>query len=415
MSRTLFSNVRIFDGSGSAPFPGEVLVEGDRITRLAKGTEHIDASGAEIVDGGGATLMPGMALCHCHLTFPVAVDRKPKGGESFLQRALPVEKQTLIAAHNAKVVMDYGFTSAYSAGGSTYSLEANLRDEINEGWIPGPRLIAAGTESVNDANDLGVHQSDNLEAVRAYIEKTAQVGADSVKFILSGPGFQVQEDTLPMYTDEQLAIAQQVAAEKDVWLTGHARPTVAIKQALKYGFRVIYHADQLDEEALDMMQARKDEIFVGPTLAWSIERYENPRWSKEERGFAESQLENYKNNVDKMRARGVRVMPDGDYGFIIIPHGANARDLEGFVKYMGRDPADVLMSVTKWGGELMDMAAELGLVKEGYLADLLLIDGDPTKNISLLRDAANILMVMKDGQYHKKPQAAEHTARRAAE
>ena len=243
---------------------------------------------------------------------------------------------------------------------------------------------------------------------------TAQVGADSVKFILSGPGFQVSEDVMPMYSDAQLEVAEKVAAEKDVWLTGHARPNAAIRQALKFGFRVIYHADQLDEETLDMMEARKSDIFVGPTLAWSIERYENPRWSQEERDQALRQLENYKNNVDNMRARGVRVMPDGDYGFIIIPHGENARDLEGFVKYMGRDPADVLMSVTKWGGELMDMGNELGLVKEGYLADLLLIAGDPTKNISLLRDAANIRMVMKDGKYHKKPMISE-SLRRAAE
>ena len=385
----------------------------------AEGIAADVAAGAEIIDGTGQTLMPGMCDCHAHLTWAYSVDRRPKGAENFLRRPPTPERLALICAHNAKVLMDYGFTSAYSAGAIMQSIEVTLKDEIEEGWIPGPRFIPAGTEGVKDdyvstKQVRQIERSTDADGVRHYIQHTAEIGAKVAKFIMSGPGIAFGEEYLAMYTDEQLAAAQDEAERLGIWMGGHARPLAAVKQAIKYGFRVIYHADQLDEETLDMMEARKSDIFVGPTLAWSIERYENPRWSQEERDQALRQLENYKNNVDNMRARGVRVMPDGDYGFIIIPHGENARDLEGFVKYMGRDPADVLMSVTKWGGELMDMGNELGLVKEGYLADLLLIAGDPTKNISLLRDAANIRMVMKDGKYHKKPMISE-SLRRAAE
>jgi imidazolonepropionase-like amidohydrolase len=105
----------------------------------------------------------------------------------------------------------------------------------------------------------------------------------------------------------------------------------------------------------------------------------------------------------KMRKRGIRVLPGGDYGFAWNPIGANARDFEHFVKLFGYTPAETLVAATKLGGEIMGMGNELGQVKEGYLADLIMIDGDPVKDITLFQDRDNILMVMKDGSYHKAP------------
>jgi imidazolonepropionase-like amidohydrolase len=99
-------------------------------------------------------------------------------------------------------------------------------------------------------------------------------------------------------------------------------------------------------------------------------------------------------------------LPGGDYGFPHNPIGRNARDLEWFVTQLGFSPAEALVAATKWGGEIMGMGDELGLVKEGYLADLLLVDGDPTRDVTILQDKNRLLMVMKDGKYHKAPSPA---------
>jgi imidazolonepropionase-like amidohydrolase len=108
-------------------------------------------------------------------------------------------------------------------------------------------------------------------------------------------------------------------------------------------------------------------------------------------------------SLAKMHKRGIRVLPGGDYGFAFTPHCQNARDLEFFVKYLGMTPAEAIRSTTVYGGEIMMRPHDLGQVKEGYLADLLLVDGDPLANIAILRDPRRILAVMKDGVFAKRP------------
>jgi imidazolonepropionase-like amidohydrolase len=107
--------------------------------------------------------------------------------------------------------------------------------------------------------------------------------------------------------------------------------------------------------------------------------------------------------IPELRKRGVRCLPGGDYGFPMNPNGKNMRDLDIFVSQWGFDPKIALKSATQWGGELMGMADELGLIKEGFLADMIMLDGDPVKNIKIVQDKDKILMVMKDGKYHKAP------------
>jgi imidazolonepropionase-like amidohydrolase len=111
--------------------------------------------------------------------------------------------------------------------------------------------------------------------------------------------------------------------------------------------------------------------------------------------------------VPELKARGVRILTGGDYGFPFNPHGRNARDLEHFVRYFGFTPAEALRSATQYGGELMGL--EVGLVKEGWLADLLLVDGDPTADVAVLQDKDRLTMIMKGGAFHKAPAEIEAT------
>jgi imidazolonepropionase-like amidohydrolase len=109
--------------------------------------------------------------------------------------------------------------------------------------------------------------------------------------------------------------------------------------------------------------------------------------------------------LQKMHKRGIRVLPGGDYGFAWIKHGTNAQDLEYFVKYLGFTPMEAIMAATKLGGDIMMRGRELGQVKEGFLADLILVDGDPLSNLAVLRDMERIVAVMKDGVFHREPDA----------
>jgi imidazolonepropionase-like amidohydrolase len=109
-----------------------------------------------------------------------------------------------------------------------------------------------------------------------------------------------------------------------------------------------------------------------------------------------------------MRRRGIRVLPGGDYGFPYNPIGRNARDLQLFVELFDFSPAEALMAATKWGGELMGREP-LGLVQPGYLADLLLVDGDPTDDVRILQDHDRLLMILKDGAFHKRERLPERT------
>jgi imidazolonepropionase-like amidohydrolase len=136
----LFTNIRVFDGSGQALFPGEVRVSGNRIDRVAKGDERINREGAEVLDGGGMTLMPGMVEAHAHLSWPSSVERVVN------TMKLPAEEHLLVTAQNARITLDHGFTSAYSAGSLGERFEVALRDMIDAGFMSGPRLRASSLE-----------------------------------------------------------------------------------------------------------------------------------------------------------------------------------------------------------------------------------------------------------------------------
>jgi imidazolonepropionase-like amidohydrolase len=169
-----------------------------------------------------------------------------------------------------------------------------------------------------------------------------------------------------------------------------------------------------------MMEAAKDRIFVAPGIAilyallnesepYGITREMAVSWGYQEEWDAALE------SLSRMHKRGIRVLPGGDYGFAFTPHCQNARDLEFFVKYLGFTPAEAIRSTTLYGGQIMMQGHELGLVKDGYLADLLLVDGDPLANLAILRDPKRILAVMKDGVFAKAPDfAAQRSWGRAA-
>jgi len=407
----LFVNANIFDGSGAAPFSGEVLVKGNRIAAMARqGEGPLPRENAEIIDASNATLMPGLIEAHAHLSWPSSLERFVPG------MSLPPEDLLLNTARNARVLLDHGFTSAYSGGALGKTLEVSLKAQIDSGGMAGPRLVPSSIErsppnenAYLEGGEAAEHAS-GPEAIREYIKDCAACGVKVVKFLLSGesalkPGASMQI----LYSEEEMRAAGEQARESGVWLTGHAHAAEAIKMGVRNGFRVLYHCTYADQEAIDMLAESRAEIFVAPTLGIvqaTLDAKPPPQFDMSHmKADAEVVLERQKKVAPELKRRGVRLLPGGDYGFPFNPNGRNARDLELFVRHLGYTPAEALSAATKLGGEIMDMGGELGLIKSGYLADLLLVAGDPTKNVAILQDKENLRVIMKDGRFHKAPRS----------
>jgi imidazolonepropionase-like amidohydrolase len=406
MTGTLFTDVMILDGSGDPLYPGQVLVRGNLIAAVARGDERLDPAGAEIVDGCGRTLMPGMVEGHAHLTWPSSVERVVNAMK------LPVEEHLLTTAQNARITLDHGFTSAYSAGSLGERFEVALRDAIDRGALPGPRLRASALEKgaegvmgVPEGHDP-IHDRD-IAGLRKYVADMKAMGCDTIKFLMSSDeGFAPGGSQVLMYSEEEAQAIGEAAREAGIWLACHAQAAEAVKRAVRAGFRAIFHCTYADEEALDLLEAKKDALFVAPAPGLLYARMHEAEAfgigrAEAERMGAVSGLELMAEVYPKMKQRGIRVLPGGDYGFPYNPIGRNARDLQLFVDLLGFSPNEALIAVTRQGGELMDL--DVGRIRAGYLADLLLVDGNPLDDVSILQDKARLNAIMKDGAFHKSP------------
>jgi imidazolonepropionase-like amidohydrolase len=418
MDRTLFANATIFDGSGTSPYAGDVLVEGPRIVAVRRGG-GLPRDGARVIDGTGATLMPGLVEPHGHLSYPDAARNS-----DFTR--LPPEEHVLVTARNAKLALDCGYTSVLSAASAKPRLDVVVRNEIEAGRLPGPRYLANGPEitvsgGLGDDNALHLphHETptfawvaDGPDEIRKACRILLREGVDLLKLNISGDtGPRNSRSERAVMTDTEVAAAMEIARSGAVRVCAHARSAASVKMCVRHGVAIIYHANFADEEALDLLEANRDWCFVAPALGLTYQAcYAAADWGftpamARERGIVH-ELEVSVETMGRMRKRGIRVLPGGDYGFAWNPHGTYARDLLLFVDVLGFSPMETLVAATRMGGEIMGRPDELGQVKPGYLADLLLVDGDPLADIKRLQNQDALLVIMKDGRLHKGPAIA---------
>lgn len=423
MNRVLIAGARIFDASGAPAFDGDVLIEGNRIHSVSRGTGQIGTAGCQLIDGHGMTLMPGMVEGHAHLSFEAVTST-----EDLISP--PPEEHTLLTARVARVLLDHGFTSAYGASAAKLRLDVAVRNEIDAGRLPGPR-IRAGSLEITVTGGLGdeskLHNPrhgpsiviDGPEEMRKAVRLCCREGCDNIKLDVSGDPFypNTPAHSTPMSLEEiQMAVVTAHSFGRKV--NAHSRSIGSIQNCLKAGVDVLYHCEYADEQTLDMLEAAKDRIFVAPTVSlFHTMLHEAEPWisSAMARGMQIDKLLEWSQKTHtELRKRGIRHVIGGDYGFAWSKQGTNARDIRFFIDYYGYSPAEALCCATRNGGLQMTAGSgeRLGELKEGYLADMLLVDGDPVAEPSVLLDAERLVMIMKDGQIHKNTSSAAQ--RRAA-
>ena len=429
MDTTLYTNVRVIDGSGEMPFDGEVLVEGDHISAVSRSSEPLIGTGAEVVDGGGATLMPGLLDAHSHLSFTNTIDPVDTA-------LIPPEDHTLMCMKNARVTLDHGITSCFGAAATKPRLDVVIRDAIAAGEIAGPRLLACSRQlgptggfnderlpHLGDATPAMSVCCDGPEEFRRATREACRDGVDVIKIVPSASSMAwarrpLDEDTV--MTEAEIGAVCDVARQRNRRVAAHARSAEAIQRCVRQGVDMIYHATLADEETLDALEAAKDRVFVAPAIGLPVTRLE--AGEDREAGPHAVSTARLRAEIEAvgacMRAlikRGVRIVPGGDYGFECNPHGANARELGYFVDLFGCTPMQAIVAATSLAGDVMGQPGKLGRIEEGQLADVLLVDGDPLADIGILRDRDKLLAIMKGGVFHKRPAGRVRSFEQAAE
>ncbi len=413
----LLTGGMIFDGAGQPPFAGDVLVVGNRIEAVVAASESWrPPEHATRIELAGRTVMPGLVEGHAHLSFTGAADLMD------LAR-MPVEENLIAAICNAAILLDHGFTSLVSAAASKPRLDVAVRNAIEAGQIIGPRMLAASQE-ITPTGNLGdldqlhfpipegarfAYVCDGPDAFRLAARRFAREGVDILKVNISGDrdwGYMGADANATLIDDDELEALVKVAHGRGRRVAGHATSASSVKMCVRHGVDIIYHAALADAEALDMVESVKDSVFVAPAvglpyaLLHESEKYRLDLGPQARRGL-EEELEITARNMQELHRRGVRIVPGGDYGLACTPQGRNARDLELFVTLFGFSPAESLVAATSHGGAMMGRGHELGQLRAGWLADLIVVDGNPLEDIALLQDRERIDLVMKDGRIYR--------------
>jgi len=408
MKRLVLENATVLDGDHPPVSDSHVVVDGERISAVGPGPFADRRPDDRLVDLGGRTVMPGMVNCHFHATYHnLGAVPAPFGLEE------PMALQAVRAVNSLDLLVNSGFTSAVSAG-APFAIDASMKVAVERGLIPGPRLVPcsrdisttghAGDRSYPSHWEVGalgaIRPSDGPDEFRRSVRAEIKEGAEFIKmFVTGGHGTVGPKEQIEM-TREELAAGIEAAHLRGAKVRGHIANREAILMAVDLDIDVIDHGDGMDDECMDRILARGTPVV--PSMMFPA------RFLASMGGSALGFTESMKADIDAMadvlpkaNAAGMRLVLGDDYGAIFFPHGPYAEELAYYVEEIGIPGLDVIRWATKHGAELMDRGDELGTVDVGKLADLLVVDGDPLADITVLQDRANLLAIIKGGQMVK--------------
>jgi imidazolonepropionase-like amidohydrolase len=402
---------RLFDAkSGKLITPGLVVVTDGKITAVGAGAAV--PAGAEVIELGDATLLPGFMDAHTHITGQPGEDWRQDVIDR-LQKTIP--ERTLDALPYARATLMAGFTTVRNLGGEDF-VDVGLRNGIRRGKAVGPRIIAAtsglGTTGGHCdggnawrkgllAEPSGQGVADGPEALRIKVRDHIKYGADVIKVCATGGVLSRNDDVdSPQLTQAELdAIVDEARARKRK-VAAHAHGAEGAKRAIRAGVDSIEHGSFLDDEALELMK-RKGTYFVPTAMALRgvRERFEKGLLSPEQIPKFKAAEAGARQTLRKAISRGVRIAFGTDAG--VFSHGRNAGEFALLVEG-GLSPVDALRAATSVNAELLGVADRLGTLEPGKLADVVAVPGDPLQDI---RRTEQVFFVMKEGVVYRNDRA----------
>ena len=432
MTRTIFTNANLIDGSDSPPRPGStIVIAGNRVVHIGSDSEGLadSTSDGHRFDLAGKTVMPGMVLGHYHAQMH---NYTGSGGAlgiySGTERPVGVLMAASIQAIRATLMT--GITGIVSAGCSD-ELDVQLRMAVDEGFCEGPRIVPAShfLESTGYEGETvpfwrGVTNTgnyrfaDGADEFRKLTRDEIRRGAEIIKIQpTAGHGYPANSGMAsvgaapvvgPVHrivklTSDEVAAVVEAAHGKGRKVRAHVSWREQIEMCIELGVDIIDHGDEIDAECLRMMAERG--TYWVPSLTFLRRLVDNERASSQNRGAVQHDYDNVCKMLSVADEAGVRVMPGDDWGLTMfdMPHkvGAYTEELELWVRDAGIAPQQALRWATVTGASLLGVS-DIGTLEPGNIADLLVVDGDPSSDISILRDPANRLTaIMKDGVFVK--------------
>jgi imidazolonepropionase-like amidohydrolase len=410
MARIVFRGANLLDGEHPARPGTSVVVDGERIAQVAPDAAVATRPDDRIVALDGRTLLPGLSSCHFHGSFENAtLDLFPLGMDQ------PAGVLMLRLAKNARLALQSGFTTLVGAGGGD-DLDAQLVMAIEQGIVEGPRLLPCsrnlGTTSgyidlepwwYRMQNTGACRLADGADGFRQVVREEMKRGARMIKLFVTGGHGNLRKGTRE-FSREELAAVVETAHERGALVRAHAAWKPQILECVAAGVDVIDHGDEIDAQCIDAMAEAgtyfdPSVLYLEKLLAYAplqgVAAFEPVR------AATERELENLARWVPEAAKAGVRIVLGDDYGTVLMAHGTYAEEIESYVKRLGVPPLDVLRWATRNGAALSGRGDEIGLVEAGRLADLVVVDGDPSVDPSVLCDPRRILAVTKGGAFAK--------------
>ena len=402
----LLGNGRIVDGLGNEPFHGSLLVEAGRISRVWTAAEVIDVpESVRRIDVGGMTIMPGLIDSHCHISF----DEPSSNDELFFHRREGLA--AIIAARNVQRLLRAGVTG-FMDPDSLGEIGVDLRDAIESGIIHGPRMSVGGNALLTSAGgtagrllpDEGRRGYGKIVAGRdeivAEVRRQVKNGVDWIKVHVTGlaPRMRCQGE-LQVWSYDELKLVTNTAHELGIPVTGHCRGASSIRDAARAGFDLILHATYMDEEALEAVIEAG--VPIVPTFAFQA----NLADYGEAVGASPSLQALFKREISDSAVMlkrafdaGIPLLCGSESGFSITPYGEwHYRELEVFVKDIGLTSLEAIKAATSDNAVALQLEGETGAIEAGRLADIIVVDGDPVADVTILGETERIKQVYIGG------------------
>ncbi|HET9994870.1 MAG TPA: amidohydrolase family protein [Candidatus Acidoferrum sp.] len=401
-TRTILRPGRVLDvRTGELRANQAIVVEGDKITQIAPAAEVKAAAGDTTVDLPDATLLPGLIDSHTHLTF----DLNSLGYQGL---GISTAREALHGARNARRTLDAGFTTVRNLGARDYA-DIALRDAINDGDVVGPRILASGpalgiTGGHCDENLLppafhfqGGGVADGVEAVQHKVREVIKYGADVIKICATGGVLSKGDDpNASQYTLEEMKAIVADAHRLGRKVAAHAHGAEGVRWASEAGVDSVEHGHLMDDAAIATLKKNRTylvpTVFLGEYMEKNMDRSDVPEFSKQKMRDVIAAM---RQNISKAIAANVKIAFGTDAA--VYPHGLNAGEFHVYVK-LGMTPLAAIQTATINAADLLGWSKRIGTLEPGKFADIIAVDGDPTKDVTILE---HVKFVMKGGTVQK--------------